>query len=230
MTKRPPKPEDKEPAPRYKRQGQRPSLSRHAAFDALSLLSKAQPTFEHFKDFHREATAETNPRGAVILIASNIENTLESALLRLLKQERTGDLFGVEKPLGTFRNKIWIAHALDIFGDETFLNLECIRNIRNAFSHSKIPISFDTQEVGDVCAIMHIPTPRPPLPSVMEAADRASPPKPRSLAFFKRVCDYTGHNLTRLNLGGVLRIDRAALRLSFDDSYTEIFAREPPLP
>lgn len=200
-----------------------------AIFDALSKLTKAEPNPEHFRDFYAEAIGEKNDRGAAILLAANIENALESALVRILKNGRTSKLFGVEKPLGAFRNKIWIAYALDIFGNETFLNLECIRHIRNAFAHSKIPIRFDTPEIANVCALMKVPVQRQPV----GALTPYPPPdysKLKGRELFREVCNALGHNLHVHNLGGVFRIARNAVNASFDEAYTEISATHSPLP
>jgi hypothetical protein len=50
---------------------------------------------------------------------------------------------GDRGPLSTFSNKILMGHALRIYDENTRCNLDIVRNIRNAFAHSKRPINFD---------------------------------------------------------------------------------------
>jgi len=184
----------------------------------------------HFEEFQAQAKAEKNDRGAVILFAANLENALEYAIVRAMNSERTSKLLGHDKPLGTFRNKILMGYVMKLFGDETYLNLEALRCIRNAFAHSKIPISFETPEVAAAVAVMKIQELRPPVatPADGSAKDKPPPQKPRE--FFQEACESMHHNLFVLNMSGPLRIDPNALELSLHPIYEEVFALERPLP
>ena len=44
---------------------------------------------------------------------------------------------------------------MGLFGHETFVDLQRIREIRNAFAHSLWYITFATAEVGEMCAGFH---------------------------------------------------------------------------
>jgi hypothetical protein len=163
MSKRPPKPPDRESAPRHKQHSpSSKSITPKAAFEALSKLTREQPDIKHFADFDKETRGEASHRGAAILAVTNVENALETALLDELVYKRAHALFGMDCPLGSFRNKIWMGYALNIFGDQMFRNLECTRYIRNAFAHAKIPISFSNTEVATVCSSMTFPPLMPP--------------------------------------------------------------------
>jgi hypothetical protein len=143
MDKRPPKPHDREASPRHKsRKSRKASIMPKAAFEALARLTKQGMNLTHFPAFEEETRGNSNHRGSTILLITNVENALEYATISLLVQNRTDRLFGMDCPLGTFRNKIWMARALNIFGDETLHNLECMRHIRNVFAHAKIPVNF----------------------------------------------------------------------------------------
>ena len=131
-----------------------------------------------------------NDRGAAILLGTFVEDALQRAIEQVLhirpKQHRA--LFGINAPLGTFSNKIRVAFALDIIGPETFANLNTIREIRNAFAHAKIHISFKTKQVCDACALLVIPKDIGLFPFL------AKHDTPRKL--FESVCYITVKNLT----------------------------------
>jgi hypothetical protein len=54
--------------------------------------------------------------------------------------------------------------ALGIFGQQTRADLNCIRDIRNAFAHSRALISFATPEVRDACGQLQTRYRNPPDP------------------------------------------------------------------
>jgi len=193
----------------------------------LNISKRRTPNFE-------EANAEKNDRGAAILIATNLENALESAIIRQLQLgSKRRDLFGLNSPGGTFDFKIRIGHALRIFGDETRGNLDMIRSIRNTFAHAKIPIQFTEPAVTKACALLVIPRLLPPVsrpvgwqPEIQEEL-AAIQGKKR----FERVCNDTAHNLIVRSLGGPHEIARESLREigMVADAYT-VLAIQKPLP
>jgi hypothetical protein len=117
---------------------------RNKTLDALSALSRASPTPGHRSDFIQEINQEKNDRGAAILAVTNVENILETCIVRsIIDDGRFYDkLFGFNAPISTFDNKIRIAYALEIISTQMYENLNVIRALRNAFAHSKIPITF----------------------------------------------------------------------------------------
>ena len=124
---------------------------RNKTLDALSALSRASPTPGHRSDFIQEINQEKNDRGAAILAVTNVENILETCIVRsIIDDGRFYDkLFGFNAPISTFDNKIRIAYALEIISTQMYENLNVIRALRNAFAHSKIPITFETKEVEE---------------------------------------------------------------------------------
>jgi hypothetical protein len=193
MASRPPKPIDRPGAARFKSRSRQERTGTEAALTALRTLINAQASTEHVPAFIDEIKAEKNDRGAAILAATNIENALGFALERRLhvhsgQYER---LFGWESsPLGTFENKIRIAYALDVFGEETKQNLYLIKAIRNAFAHAKIPIKFETDEVSDVCNFFELSALLPPCEVSQEP-----PPFTRPRDKFFLSCDHIAQNL-----------------------------------
>lgn len=131
--------------------------------DALSALSRRKTNSSYIKDYMEEIYNEKNDRGMAILIATNVENILQSCLEKILlaNSSKSDSIFGMNAPLATFYNKIIMCFALEVIGNETKKNLTIIRAIRNAFAHSKIPINFRTLEVINVCALLNFPSTLP---------------------------------------------------------------------
>jgi DNA-binding MltR family transcriptional regulator len=161
--------------------------------DALQKLVNSEPQIRHIHRLFTEMFKSRNSRGAAILIASYVENSLETALFRRLdvSEKFRRRLFGINGPLGTFAHKIKIALALNIIGPETMANLEHVREIRNAFAHSKISISFRTKQIEDVCALLKIPQDLTVYPYIAKTAT--------SRQRYESVCYITAKNLTRGN-------------------------------
>lgn len=132
-----------------------------SAITGLNKLTKTKAAPQHYEAYRKEINAVGNDRGMALLVATNVEEALEWAISRRLfvSDEQYTQLFGYDSPMGTFESKIRIAHALSIFGDETAKNLYLVKTIRNAFAHTRIPMSFDgTPEVMNACALLVVPT------------------------------------------------------------------------
>ncbi len=226
MRKRPPKPHNQVAAPRFERRPEPAPNEAKSLLRKLSLLTKAQPSFEHLADFQKETQLETNHRGGAILIATNVENALESALLHFFKKGRTKSLLDLKAPLADFNNKILIGYALDIYGDKTFSNLEIIRCIRNAFAHAKIPITFETEAVAKVCATLTVPELLPPYATGAEKIDGS---KLRGLDRFRFVSDRISHNLVWTNAQGIRALGVEDCPWVDHQQY-QIYVRRQPLP
>jgi len=82
---------------------------------------------------------ETYIRNAVTLKMPNIHKKLEKTL------------FEGYGPLSTFRSKIDLAYALEIFYEEQHDDAQSIRKIRNTFAHTTKKLNFSTQLVIDNC-------------------------------------------------------------------------------
>jgi hypothetical protein len=152
---RTPLPADRKPNPR-KRKGKKMASFRdrhQGVLSALSDLIGARQTVDHFEDWASQIGDIKNARGAAILLATEVENRLQVTIERRLTISDSRSLFGFDSPVGTFDAKMRMAHALDIIGPVTYGNLYCIKQIRNAFAHARIPISFDTKEISDVCGL-----------------------------------------------------------------------------
>ena len=208
-------------------QSNNPAILPKASIDKLVTLSRATLSFEHIIEFQSELNSENNHRGSAILIASTVENVLETAILRILTKGRTKRIFGHREPLGGFSNKILMGYALNIYGDEMFGNLEIIRNIRNAFAHSKVPISFETPEVANVCAALQSPVVIPPY---AVGSNEKNAEGLIGLARYRFVADRISHNLLWVNMHGIKKLQVQAYPIWVQPETHEIVVRARPLP
>jgi hypothetical protein len=148
----PPKSPGREAAPRHRATS---PAGRRSILEALSQIANAELSPEHTTDFFREISGMANDRGAAILLAVHLEDALEYAIIKRLKiaPKSFGDLFGYDSPMGSFYNKVKVAHAIGMITDETRSNLDVIRAIRNAFAHAIVPISFNMSQVSNASAL-----------------------------------------------------------------------------
>lgn len=106
-------------------------------------------TIEHAYDYQIALTEESD-RAAAILAAAYFEDRLrEKIMTRFVK--KADKLFGIYEPLGTFKAKIDIAHALGLYDLKTRKGLDLVRKIRNEFAHSSEPIQFDHEKIAGWC-------------------------------------------------------------------------------
>lgn len=93
-------------------------------------------------------------RAFAIVSSSILEDNLEFAILSRfvdLSQRDIDYLFKGDAPLATFSAKIKIAFALGVFNVDVRADLNCIRDIRNAFAHARRSIDFNTLEIAAAC-------------------------------------------------------------------------------
>ena len=82
--------------------------------------------------------------GYAILTATIVEEQLEMLLLAYLHLDDAGvaALFGERQPLNSFAGKIREAHEHGLIDDETRSDLLVIKEIRNAFAHTRERLDF----------------------------------------------------------------------------------------
>jgi hypothetical protein len=172
----------------------------------LRELSNKEASDEDVEEFWKQVSHETNERGACILMATNVELALNSAIFRVLSwdQETRGQLTSSEGPVATFAQKVHLGRALRIYGPETQHNLDYIRLIRNAFAHSHVPISFETKEVKDAVGQLKQLKPLPPVAIPANEAVQAT--EPTSRGTFRKACEIAGHNLMIWGMSGLQRL------------------------
>lgn len=128
-----------------------------APFDA------SRTPFEMFgvDEIHGDEARDT---AVVIVAAANLELCLRMAIearFDHLNRIESRELFGPDRPLGSFSAKIAIAYALGIFEKQFRADLHRIRHIRNAFAHTSNHASFATEAVVAACNTLVLPTRSP---------------------------------------------------------------------
>lgn len=101
-----------------------------------------------------EMAPETD-RSVVVIMGSLLEDQLTESIrtrLRPMTEDEEKDLriFKYDGPFGGFSSKITVANAMGIIDDELTLQLDEIREMRNACAHSFRAINFETPELANV--------------------------------------------------------------------------------
>ena len=154
----------------------------------LRELTTKPATPEHQEAFDEQTGDDADDRSFCLLLASMLENTLDTALDAWIGEQPEvlcKNLYEQDGLLATFARKITFAIVTQIAGPVSRENLRLMRHIRNAFAHAKIPITFNTPEVAAACAdLVRINIFDPP-----EEPNQLSDLTPRER--FKMVCNET---------------------------------------
>lgn len=104
--------------------------------------------FEPLNQLHRRLN-DLDERGLVLTLAAFAEDSLAELLKAfMLDNSATKKLIaGFDAPLGTLSARIRACYALGLITKGQYHDLEHLRSIRNNFSHTWEPISFEDQEV-----------------------------------------------------------------------------------
>ncbi len=103
-------------------------------------------------DAHARSVETESDRGAIIITAAMIEDTLTQAIrskMAHLNSKELSDLFDYSGPMGTFSAKIKSAQAIGIIDRATRSHIEVIKEMRNACAHSQQPLTFADNELRD---------------------------------------------------------------------------------
>lgn len=168
-----------------------------AAIDKLRALLASGGETQHFIQFAQEAYKQKSDRAAALVIAANADNALRYGLSRRLAVAYGDDrLFGNGSPMDTFDKKIKMAVALQLLGSETENNLQLVKQIRNAFAHSTIPLTFGTPEIVSLCRFLILPKIIPPKSIKVRNDKIIEPRRPKTARkLFTAVCDAIAHNV-----------------------------------
>jgi hypothetical protein len=129
----------------------------------LKELSKRELVLNDFRAIHNEIIAERHDRGAALVAATLVENMLRRVIrsqLVPLTETEDDSLFGRDAPLSTFSDMIRVGHAFGIFNKEIKQDLDRLREIRNAFAHSPLSVTFGTKEIASACMLFQYDDPK----------------------------------------------------------------------
>jgi hypothetical protein len=120
----------------------------------LTQLASQRPTEEQLLRYAELLERETD-RGLAVMAAALVENALELAIRSRIADpgEHISSAWfsGINAPFGTFGSKIQLGRALAIYGEHMQGRLATIKDVRNAFAHSSIPLDFTHSAVRDAC-------------------------------------------------------------------------------
>jgi hypothetical protein len=96
-----------------------------------------------------------------IMGGAMIERALEAGILsRCVALDKDGRnrlfSFDFKGPLADLSARIKMGAALGLYGNQTQADLDCIRQIRNAFAHSPSLLSFNAEDIALACSKLHI--------------------------------------------------------------------------
>lgn len=146
--------------PRKKTYGSKPRLVRHVSeredgsrsetiAEWKDLFGDEPPWSESAAEhvyLRNHVLARETDRGAAVLGPAYIETLLEAVIMAFLRNTpSTARLTEPTGPLSTFAAKSNLAHALGLIHDDTYHDLNLIRDIRNAFAHEVHLHSFDIE-------------------------------------------------------------------------------------
>jgi hypothetical protein len=122
-------------------------------------LSRERPTDEEALALV-DAAQSGSPIVTAILGQALVEHNLEEIIRTRFKNKDDaswGRMTGDNGPLSSFSQKIIMGHALGIYKEDTRINLNIIKNVRNVFAHSKKIISFDNTLISNELGQFKIP-------------------------------------------------------------------------
>ena len=117
----------------------------------LKELSKHLPSDPEIETLMSTMSTESDYIVAITGV-SLVEAALEKLILLKLQcrnKDLDNRLFGFEGPLGTFSGKIAVAAAFGVITTPLMRELDAFRNLRNAFAHSRTPLSFSNPVVAN---------------------------------------------------------------------------------
>ena len=124
-------------------------------------LSRIPPTFEERAAVREALNNNASPITIAILGSSIVEHELETELRSFFRRsddETWKLLTGDTGPLGTFNQKIIAAYGFGIVDEVYKKALDAIRQIRNAFAHTKRLIDFDHELIEKELKTLKLPT------------------------------------------------------------------------
>jgi hypothetical protein len=124
-----------------------PQTPRHESKLTGWALSRLRPEYDDLIALSNTFGLPQHPIATAILGAAIVEHELEQLLRSKikLKDDKTWELLVADK---SFYSKIVIGYELGIYDQEMRSDLDIVRNIRNAFAHSKKLIQFDHPDVA----------------------------------------------------------------------------------
>jgi DNA-binding MltR family transcriptional regulator len=134
-------------------------VSRPSSSAALKKLSRQKLDLDRLPAVLHEINSGTDRVVAIVysaLVDDAIRGVVRARMQHLTPTEEA-KLFEGTGPLSTFSARTMIAYAMSIIDKDERDDLDRIREIRNAFAHDFVSLSFEQKEVADVCRLLKAP-------------------------------------------------------------------------
>lgn len=121
---------------------------------SLQDLARQLPSDHDMVHYYEHIEAESD-RGAAVMAAALVERALEDRIRTKLIDpgDGTADTWfeGINAPFRTFSAKISLGRALGIYDAQIESLLIAVKNLRNAFAHGMVPLTFSDPTLADEC-------------------------------------------------------------------------------
>ncbi|PGW57512.1 transcriptional regulator [Bacillus thuringiensis] len=126
--------------------------------ELLERLAENNQYLEALNEFEKELK-NSSDRGLVLVCGSIIDQLLSELLKAFLIKSDSieKDLFKGTGILATFEAKIQMSYYLGLMSKNEKLNITYLQRIRNKFAHQFINISFESNDIINVCRNFEIP-------------------------------------------------------------------------
>jgi hypothetical protein len=153
---RPPKPPDREASPRFRKHRKKQSQNATSSPVSLRQIARSRLSDDNaeFKAYLREIRNNSD-RTACIVLSANLERWLERAILvridsNIEDEELLNELlFDRDGSMSTFDRNIRLGRALELYPADVQKLFDVVRRIRNAFAHTAVPLTFETDAIKD---------------------------------------------------------------------------------
>jgi hypothetical protein len=115
-------------------------------------ITRALYSAEHLPAL-MEQVQKWDDRTVCLILSAMLERNLEYLILTRigfgfnLNEERRDQLFAKDGTLSSFHANIIFSRALEVINDDTMKDLNIIRDVRNKFAHSALPLHFKVKAI-----------------------------------------------------------------------------------
>lgn len=125
--------------------------------DVMPIPEVTKELTKKFRSVRSELSKESD-RGLALYGTAHIDVELEKLLKKKLigSEKHIKEILSFNGPLGTFSSKIKLSYSLGLIDKVMMDDINVLRKIRNEFAHSDEAISFNTQNIIDLCSNLQL--------------------------------------------------------------------------